>query len=154
MAGKWFEDLEEGFQVSHELRRTVTEADNMLFSNMTLNPQPLHIDHDFAARSEWGQPLVNSMFTLSLVIGISVQELTLGTLVAQLGITDVKFPAPVFHGDTIRVETTVISRRESRSRPDAGIVEFRHQAFKQDDTMVAECVRQALMRKKPQDGAV
>jgi len=149
MAGKWFDELEDGFQLVHEVRRTVTEADNMLFSNMTMNPQPLHIDHDFAARSEWGQPLVNSMFTLSLVIGISVQELTLGTLVAQLGITDVKFPAPVFHGDTIQVKSTVVSRRESKSRTDAGIVEFRHEAFKQDGTLVAECVRQAFMRKKP-----
>jgi acyl dehydratase len=153
MAGKWFEELEEGYHLAHELRRTVTEADNMLFSNMTLNPQPLHIDYDFAAKSEWGQPLVNSMFTLALVIGISVQELTLGTLVAQLGITDVKFPAPVFHGDTIRVETTVVSQRESKSRSDAGIIHFKHQAFKQDGTLVAECVRQAFMRKKPADGA-
>ncbi len=152
MSGKWFDELEEGFHLAHELRRTVTEADNMLFSNMTLNPQPLHIDHDFASKSEWGQPLVNSMFTLSLMIGISVQDLTLGTLVAQLGITAVKFPAPVFHGDTIRVETNVVSRRESKSRPDTGIVEFRHQAYKQDGTLVAECVRQALMHKRPAGG--
>ncbi len=151
MAGKWFEELAQGFELEHEVRRTVTEADNMLFSNMTMNPQPLHIDHAFAASSEWGRPLVNSMFTLSLVIGISVQELTLGTLVAQLGITDVRFPAPVFHGDTIRVKSTVVSRRESKSRPDAGIVEFRHEAFKQDGTLVAECIRQAFMLKKPAD---
>ncbi len=154
MAGKWFEELAPGFELEHEVRRTVTEADNMLFSNMTMNPQPLHIDHAFAAGSEWGRPLVNSMFTLSLVIGISVQELTLGTLVAQLGITDVRFPAPVFHGDTIRVKTTVVSRRESKSRPDAGIVEFKHEAFKQDDTLVAECIRQTFMRKKPADAGV
>ena len=152
MAGKWFEELHVGFELTHELRRTVTEADNMLFSNMTMNPQPLHIDHDFAARSEWGQPLVNSMFTLSLIIGISVQELTMGTLVAQLGITDVKFPAPVFHGDTIQVKTTVVSTRESKSRSDAGIVSFKHEAYKQDGTLVAECVRQAFMRKKPEAG--
>ncbi|MGB7204072.1 MAG: MaoC family dehydratase [Anderseniella sp.] len=152
MAGKWFEELHVGFELTHELRRTVTEADNMLFSNMTMNPQPLHIDHDFAARSEWGQPLVNSMFTLSLIIGISVQELTMGTLVAQLGITDVKFPAPVFHGDTIQVKTTVVSTRESKSRSDAGIVSFKHEAYKQDGTLVAECVRQAFMRKKPETG--
>jgi acyl dehydratase len=149
MAGKWFEELEEGFHLVHEVRRSITEADNMLFSNMTMNTQPLHIDHDFAAKSEWGRPLVNSMLTLSLIIGISVQELTVGTLVAQLGITEVKFPAPVFHGDTIRVETRVTSRRESRSRPDAGIVEFRHQAFNQDGKLVAECTRQALMLKQP-----
>jgi len=149
MAGKWFDELEDGYELQHEVRRTVTEGDNMWFSNMTLNPQPLHIDHDFAARTEFGKPLVNSMFTLSLMIGISVQELTLGTLVAQLGITDVKFPAPVFHGDTLRVKSIVVSRRESRSRPDAGIVEFRHEAHKQDGTLVAVCTRQALMRKKP-----
>jgi acyl dehydratase len=149
MAGKWFDELEDGYTLEHEVRRTVTEADNMWFSNMTLNPQPLHIDHDFASKTEFGQPLVNSMFTLSLMIGISVQDLTLGTLVAQLGITDVKFPAPVFHGDTLRVTSTVVSRRESRSRPDAGIVEFRHEAHKQDGTLVAVCTRQALMRKKP-----
>ena len=152
MAGKWFEELHVGFELTHELRRTVTEADNMLFSNMTMNPQPLHIDHDFAAKSEWGQPLVNSMLTLSLIIGISVQELTMGTLVAQLGITDVKFPAPVFHGDTIQVKTTVVSTRESKSRSDAGIVSFKHEAYKQDGTLVAECVRQAFMRKKPETG--
>jgi acyl dehydratase len=151
MPGKWFDELEDGYELEHEVRRTVTEADNMWFSNMTLNPQPLHIDHDFAAGTEFGQPLVNSMFTLSLMIGISVQELTLGTLVAQLGITDVKFPAPVFHGDTLRVKSIVVARRESRSRPDAGIVEFRHEARKQDGTLVAVCTRQALMHKKPRE---
>lgn len=150
MAGKWFDELDNGFSIEHEVRRTITEADNMWFSNMTLNAQPLHIDHDYALRTEFGQPLVNSMFTLSLMIGISVQDLTLGTLVAQLGMTDVKFPAPVFHGDTIRVTSTVVSRRESRSRADAGIVEFRHEAFKQDGTLVAVCTRQALMRRKPE----
>ena len=151
MRGLYFEEFEVGAIHEHSLRRTVTEMDNMLFSNMTLNPQPLHIDHDFAAGTEFGQPLVNSMFTLSLVIGISVQELTLGTLVAQLGITDVKFPAPVFHGDTLRVKSIVVARRESRSRPDAGIVEFRHEARKQDGTLVAVCTRQALMHKKPRE---
>ena len=149
MAGKWFDELEVGFEMTHELRRTITEADNMLFSNMTMNPQPLHIDHDFAARSEWGQPLVNSMLTLATTIGISVGDLTLGTLVAQLGLNDIRFPAPVFHGDTISVKSTVVSHRESKSRADAGIVEFKHEAFKQDGTLVAECKRAALMLKRP-----
>ena len=131
------------------MTRTVTEMDNMLFSCLTMNTQPLHIDRHFAAQTEFGQPLVNSLFTLALVVGISVNETTMGTLVAQLGLTDVKFPAPLFQGDTVRVETEILSRRESRSRPDAGIVEFAHRAFKQDGTLVAECKRTALMRKKP-----
>ena len=109
----------------------------MLFSCLTMNPQPLHIDRHFAAKTEWGQPLMNSLFTLGLMIGISVNDLTVGTIVANLGMTDVKFPAPLFQGDTIHVETLVASKRESKSRPDAGIVEFEHKAFKQDGTLVA-----------------
>ena len=114
-----------------------------------MNPQPLHIDRHFAEKTEWGQPLMNSLFTLGLMIGISVNDLTIGTIVANLGMTEVKFPAPLFQGDTIRVETLVASKRESRSRPDAGIVEFEHKAFKQDGTLVAQCRRQVFMRKKP-----
>jgi len=125
--------------------------DNMLFSCLTLNPQPLHIDHAFAAQTEWGKPLVNSLFTLGLMIGISVSDTTLGTTIANLGMTDVKFGKPVFHGDTIRVKTEVVSKRESRSRPDAGIVEFHHRAYNQHGELVAECRRQAFMRKKPKD---
>ncbi len=109
--------------------RTVTEMDNTLFSCLTHNPQPLHIDHEFAAQTEWGKPLVNSLFTLGLMIGISVSDTTLGTTIANLGMTDVKFRKPVFHGDTIRVKTEVLSKRESRSRPDAGIVEFHAQGL-------------------------
>jgi acyl dehydratase len=149
MAGLWFEELEVGRVYNHPITRTVTESDNMLFSCLTMNPQPLHIDRHFAAQTEWGQPLMNSLFTLGLMIGISVNDLTVGTIVANLGMTDVKFPAPLFQGDTIRVETLVATKRDSRSRPDAGIVEFEHKAFKQDGTLVAQCRRQVFMRKKP-----
>ncbi len=148
MAGLYLDELEPGRIYHHALRKTVTESDNMLFSVMTLNPQPLHIDFDFAAKSEWGKPLVNSLFTLGLMIGISVHDLTLGTTIGNLGMTDTVFPHPVFHGDTIRVETTVISVRESRSRPDRGIVEFEHRAYNQSDVLVAKCTRQAMMMKK------
>jgi acyl dehydratase len=149
MAGLWFEELEVGRVYNHPITRTVTESDNMLFSCLTMNPQPLHIDRHFAAQTEWGQPLMNSLFTLGLMIGISVNDLTVGTIVANLGMTEVKFPAPLFQGDTIRVETLVATKRDSRSRPDAGIVEFEHKAFKQDGTLVAQCRRQVFMRKKP-----
>lgn len=149
MAGLYLDELEPGRIYHHALRKTVTESDNMLFSVMTLNPQPLHIDFDFAAKSEWGKPLVNSLFTLGLMIGISVHDLTLGTTIGNLGMTETVFPHPVFHGDTIRVETTVISVRESRSRPDRGIVEFEHRAYNQDNLLVAKCTRQAMMMKRP-----
>lgn len=148
MAGLFLEEFEIGKTVRHTLTKTVTESDNMLFSVMTLNPQPLHIDFDFAAKTEWGKPLVNSLFTLGLMIGISVHDLTLGTTIANLGMTDTTFPHPVFHGDTIRVETTVISVRESKSKPDRGIVELEHRAYNQNGNLVARCVRQAMMKKK------
>lgn len=146
MPGLFFGEFEVGHIFKHELRRTVTESDNMLFSNMTLNPQPLHIDFDFASKTEFGQPLVNSLFTLGLMIGISVGDTTLGTTVGNLGMKDTKFPAPVFHGDTIRVETEVKDIRPSKSRPGQGIVTFIHRAYKQDDTLVAICERAALMK--------
>jgi acyl dehydratase len=149
MAGLWFEEFEVGRVHQHPITRTVTEADNVLFSCLTHNPQPLHIDRHFAAQTEWGQPLVNSLFTLGLMIGISVNDLTLGTTIANLGMTDVKFPNPLFHGDTVHAETEVAAKRESKSRPDAGIVEFDHRAYKQDGTLVAQCRRQAFMRKRP-----
>jgi acyl dehydratase len=149
MAGLYFEAFEIGRVFEHEVRRTVTEMDNTLFSCLTLNPQPLHIDHEFAAKSEWGKPLVNSLFTLGLMIGISVSDTTLGTTVANLGMTDVVFPQPVFHGDTIRVTTEVAAKRESKSRTDAGIVEFLHKAINQRGEVVAQCRRQAFMRKTP-----
>jgi acyl dehydratase len=150
VAGLFFEDFEVGRTFDHPLRRTVTEMDNMLFSNMTLNPQPLHIDRHFCeTQTEFGQPLMNSLFTLGLMIGISVNDTTVGTTIANLGMTDVRFPKPLFQGDTVHVTTEVISRRESKSRPDAGVVELEHKAFNQHDEMVAICRRQAFMRKRP-----
>lgn len=149
MGGLYLEEFEPGLVFEHSLRRTVTESDNMMFSNMTLNPQPLHIDHDFAAKSEWGKPLVNSLFTLGLMIGISVNDTTIGTTIGNLGMTDVTFPHPLFHGDTVRVETKVLTVRASQSKPDRGIVEFEHQAFNQNGLLVARCVRQAMMKKRP-----
>jgi acyl dehydratase len=149
MQGLYLEDLEVGRKFEHALRRTVTEMDNTLFSCLTHNPQPLHIDHDFASKTEWGKPLVNSLFTLGVMIGISVNDTTLGTTIGNLGMTDVRFPKPVFHGDTLHVTTEVVSSRETKSRPDAGIVEFVHKAFNQKGELVAECRRQAMMRKKP-----
>lgn len=153
MPGLYFEDLTEGRVFEHELTRTVTEADNMQFCGMTMNPQPLHIDHHFAAQSQFGRPLVNSLYTLGLMIGISVNDTTLGTTVANLGMSDTRFPAPLFHGDTVSVTTEVASRRESRSRPEIGIVEFIHRAFNQDGVEVAVCHRQAMMRRR-EDGVV
>lgn len=149
MPGLWFEELEIGKTYRHPITRTVTQMDNMLFSCLTMNPQPLHIDREFAARTEWGQPLMNSLFTLGLMIGISVNDLTVGTIVANLGMTEVKFPAPLFENDTVSVTTEVVTKRESKSRPDAGIVEFDHKAYKQDGTLVAQCRRQVFMRKRP-----
>ena len=148
--GLYFEDFAVGRVFTHRLRRTVTQMDNMLFSNMTLNPQPLHIDAHFCeTETEWGKPLMNSLFTLGLMIGISVNDTTVGTTIANLGMTDVRFPAPLFEGDTVRATTEVLAARGSKSRHDAGIVEFLHRAFKQDDALVAECRRSAFMRRRP-----
>jgi acyl dehydratase len=149
MAGLYLEEFQPGKIMRHTLTKTVTEGDNMMFSTMTLNPQPLHIDFDFAAKSEWGKPLVNSLFTLGLMIGISVHDTTLGTLVGNLGMSDTVFPHPVFHGDTLRVETEILSARESKSKPDRGIVEMEHRAYNQNGVLVARCVRQAMMLKRP-----
>ena len=149
MRGLYFEEFEIGKVIEHTIRRSVTEMDNVLFSALTHNPQPLHIDFDFAAKSEWGKPLVNSLFTLGLMIGISVNDTTIGTTIGNLGMTDVKFPKPVFHGDTIRVTTEVIAKRESKSRTDAGVVDFYHKAYNQRDELVAECKRQGFMKRKP-----
>ena len=149
MAGLYFEEFVEGRVFEHALTRTVTEMDNVLFTTLTMNPQPLHLDAEVAKTTEFGRPLVNSIFTLGLVIGISVGDTTLGTTVANLGMTDVRFPKPVFHGDTIRTKTTVISKRTSRSRSDAGIVEFEHEGLNQRGETVAICRRAALMKTKP-----
>ncbi len=149
MGGLYFEEFETGQAFEHPIRRTVTEMDNTLFSALTHNPQNLHLDHHHAeTQSPFGRPVVNSYFTLGLMVGISVNDTTLGTTIANLGMSEVTFPAPVFHGDTINVVTTVLSKRESASRPEAGIVEFQHDAYKQDGTLVARCKRQAFMRKK------
>ena len=148
--GLYFEDFVPGEVVEHRYTRTVTQMDNMLFSNMTLNPQPLHIDRHFCAtETEWGQPIVNSLFTLGLMIGITVNDLTVGTTIANLGMTDVKFPNPVFEGDTIRCTSEVLSKRESKSRPGAGIVDLHICAYNQNDKLVAECKRQAFMLMRP-----
>ena len=148
MAGLWFEEFRVEQQFDHEIRRTVTEADNMWFCNATYNPAAIHIDAEYCKGTEFGQPLVNSIFTLGLVIGLSVQDTTLGTTVANLGMTDVRFPDPVFAGDTLHSRTTVLEVRESKSRPNAGIVTFLHQGFNQKDKEVATCKRQALMLKR------
>lgn len=148
MPGLYYEDFVIGHEFEHELGRTVTEADNMMFSLMTLNPQPLHIDAHFAAKTEWGKPLVNSLFTLGVMIGMSVQDTTLGTTIGNLGMSEVRFPNPVFHGDTLRSRSKVLSKRESRSRPDAGLIELEHTCLNQDGTVVAICRRTALMRKR------
>ena len=147
--GLFFEEFVVGEIIRHPIRRTVTEADNVLFSTMTLNPQGLHIDFDACEKSEWGKPLMNSLFTLGLMVGISVHDTTFGTTVANLGMTDVIFPAPLFHGDTVRVETTVVSKRESKSKPDRGIVEFEHRGYKQDGTLIGQCRRNAMIYKLP-----
>ncbi len=149
MAGLYFEELKVGLLVEHATRRTVTETDNVMFTTMTMNPAPLHLDHEYAASTEFGRPLVNSMFTLALVVGLSVQELTLGTIVAQLGLDDVVFPAPVFHGDTIRVQTEIVEARESKSRPEAGLVVFEHRATNQRGELVCRARRTGLMHKRP-----
>jgi acyl dehydratase len=144
--GLYFEDFPIGHVFEHRLRRTVTQMDNMLFSNMTLNPQPLHIDRQFCEQeTEWGKPLMNSLFTLGLMIGISVNDLTVGTTIANLGMTEVKFPHPLFENDTMHCTTEVIGKRESKSRKGAGIVDLHHRAFNQADVLVAECRRQAFM---------
>ncbi len=150
MAGKWFDELEEGQVFHHAIRRTITETDNVLFTTMTHNPAQLHLDEEYCREhTEFGTRIVNSCFTLSLMVGISVNETTLGTAVANLGWDEVRFPAPLFHGDTIRVETEVIGLRESNSRPDQGIVTYEHRAFNQKDELVAICKRAGLQRKKP-----
>jgi acyl dehydratase len=154
MSGLWFEDLTEGRVIDAEWTRTVTEADNVQFCSMTMNVQKLHLDAEFARETEFGRPLVNSLFTLGLMIGMSVHNLTMGTTVANLGMTDVAFPKPVFAGDTLRVLTTVVSARPSKSRGDAGIVTFRHEAFNQRNEVVARCDRAALMLRRPHAAAV
>jgi acyl dehydratase len=149
MAGLYFEEFTVGQQFQHQIRRTVTEADNVLFSALTHNPAALHLDEEYCKGTEFGQRIVNSVFTLGLMVGISVGDTTLGTTVANLGWDAVRFPKPLFHGDTVRVESTVKSLRDSRSRPSNGIVVFEHRAYNQRSELVAVCERTALMLRSP-----
>lgn len=150
MSGLYFEELEPGLVVRHAATRTVTETDNLLFTALTMNPQPLHLDEEFAKSSIYGQRIVNSVFTLGLVAGIHVADLTLGTTLGNLGFEEVTFPKPVFIGDTIRVESEVLESRPSRSRPDRGIVRLEHRGFNQRDELVCSLKRAALMMCRPQ----
>jgi acyl dehydratase len=149
MPGLYFEEFEVGQTFDHPIRRTVTETDNVLMSTMTHNPAPLHLDAEYMKSTEFGKPLVNSCLTLSFMVGISVNDTTLGTTVANLGWDQVRFPKALFCGDTIRIETEVLELRESKSRPDNGIVIFAHRAFNQHEELVGECKRSALMMRKP-----
>ncbi len=149
MAGKFYDDLEPGMTFRHSLGRTITEADNVLFCSLTMNTQPLHINEDYAAKTAFGRRIVNGLLTLSLAVGISVADLTDGTIVANLGYENVRHPQPVFHGDTLYVETSVVSKRESKSRPECGIVTLTHVGRNQDGVIVVEVTRSALFLKKP-----
>ena len=147
--GMWFEDLPVGLVVKHPLTRTITESDNVQFTVATMNPAPLHLDSDYASTTQFGQVIVNSMFTVALVVGISVHDLTHGTTVANLGFDKVTFPAPLFHGDTVHVESEVVAARASNSNPDRGIVTFEHRGYNQHDVLVCSAFRNAMMHKRP-----
>ena len=150
MAGLYFEEFRVGQIFRHAIRRTVTEADNVFFSALTHNPAALHLDEEYCrTETEFGQRVVNSAFTLGLMVGISVGDTTLGTTVANLGWDEVRFPVPLFHGDTVRVESEVLEIRDSKSRPKNGIVIFEHRAYNQKSVLVASCKRSALMHRKP-----
>lgn len=149
MPGLYFEGFSVGQKFAHGIHRTITEADNVLFSAMTHNPAPLHLDAEYMKETEFGRPIINSTLTLAFMIGISVGDTTVGTTVANLGMDDVRFPKPLFPGDTIHIETEVLEVRESKSRPDNGIVVFAHRAFNQNNELVGECKRSALMLKGP-----
>ena len=149
MVGRYYDQWKVGDRIEHEIRRTVTETDNLLFSVMTHNPQPLHVDADFAAKSEFGRILVNGTFTFSLMVGLSVADTTMGTLIANLGYDKVIMPRPVHLGDTLHAVTEVVEVRESKSRPEAGIVTFRHELINQHDAVVCQCLRAALIKRSP-----
>lgn len=150
MAGLYFEEFRVGMLFKHSIRRTVTEADNVFFTALTHNPAALHLDEEYCRNeTEFGQRIVNSAFTLGLMVGVSVGDTTLGTTVANLGWDEVRFPKPLFHGDTVHVETEVLELRESKSRPQNGIVIFEHRAYNQHEDLVARCKRSALMLRKP-----
>lgn len=152
MAGIWFDEMEVGQVIQHPIRRTLTESDNVFFTCMTHNPAQLHLDEEYMKDTDFGTRIVNSCLTLSLMVGISVNDTTLGTAVANLGWDEVRFPNPLFHGDTIRIETEIVELRESKSRPNAGIVTFAHRAFNQKDELVGSCKRSGLQLKKPVEG--
>jgi len=147
--GLYYEDLPVGLHIKHELGRTITESDNTFFSMLTMNLQPLHTNEDFARKTQWGKRLVNGMLTMAIVVGISVNDITTGTIIANLGYENVRHPHPVFHGDTVYVETEVIAARESKSRPDTGIVTMKHFGRNQDGVIVVEVTRSALFLKRP-----
>ena len=149
MAGLYFDQFAVGQTFVHEIRRTVTDMDNILFSSLTYNPAAIHIDHAYAATTEFGKPLMNSIFILGLIVGVSIQDTTLGTTVGNLGFEEVVYPKPVFAGDTIRAETTILAVRESKSRPTQGIVTFEHRGYNQRDELVAKCRRIGLMMRSP-----
>jgi len=149
MPGRYFDELSVGQVFEHPIHRTITEADNVLITTLTHNPSSLHLDAEYMKNSEFGQPIVNSCLTLSLMVGISVNDITHGTTVANLGWDEVRFPKPLFHGDTIHVESEVLELRDSKSRPENGIATFTHRAFNQNDELVGVCKRTALMLKKP-----
>ena len=149
MKGKYFEELEIGMLFEHQPHRTVTESDNLTFSTMTHNPQPLHIDAEFAKTTQFGQILVNSYFTLGLVVGLSVVDTTLGTTIGNLGMDKVEFPNPVFIGDTLRVQTKIVDKRKSKSKSDRGIVWFEHLGLNQRNEIVCECIRKGMMLRLP-----
>jgi acyl dehydratase len=148
MPGKYYEDLDVGLVIKHDLGRTLTEADNVLFCSLTLNTQPLHINEDFASKSPFGRRIVNGLFTLALAVGISVPDITQGTIVANLGYEDVKHPHPMFHGDTLYVETEIVAKRESQSRPGQGLVTMKHTGRNQDGLVCLEVTRTALFYKR------
>lgn len=150
MPGKYYDDLEVGMQMQHTLGRTITEMDNVLFSTLTMNPQPLHLNEDFASKTQFGQRIVNGIFTMGVVVGITVGDLTDGTIIGNLGYENVKHPNPVFHGDTIYVSTEVLAMRPSKSKPDRGIVTLKHIATNQHGTVVCEVERSVLFLKRPE----
>jgi len=149
MPGLYYEEMETGTVLRHPITRTVTEMDNVLFTSLTMNPQPLHLDEEFAKTTIHGQRVMNSLFTLALVGGMTVLDTTFGTTLGNLGYDKVEFPHPVFHGDTIRAETTILDKRESKSRPEAGIVWFEHRGYNQHDRLICLCTRVGMILKKP-----
>jgi acyl dehydratase len=154
MRGLYFEEFEVGKVYRHTFRRTVTEMDNVMFTSLTMNVAPIHLDAEYAKTTVHGKPLFNSLFTLALIGAFHVPELTMGTTLGNLGYEEVRFPAPVFHGDTLRGETTIVDKRESKSRDDSGVVWFEHRGYNQDAVLIMSCKRVGLMMKRPTDGSV